>query len=220
MNKIKDIIYDKSDILIAILILALAAIIILWRLGIILEYPKQIVGTDDTTNVLTDPENDSESGDATETDSGDSGDATETGDGEDSGDATETGDGEDTGDATETGDGEDSGDSGDATETGDGEDSGDATETGDGEDSSESSVTTKAQWDGNKLAKDLEVTITGTTASAAVQCMVDAGIYADYADYQKVCQENGWDHEKMRAGVFTFKKGTSKKDITREVNWS
>ena len=205
MNKIKDIIYDKSDILIAILILALAAIIILWRLGIILEYPKQIVGTDDTTHVLTDPENDSESGDATETDSGDSGDATETGDGEDSGDATETGDGEDTGDATETGDGEDSGD---------------ATETGDGEDSSESSVTTKAEWDGNKLAKDLEVTITGTTASAAVQCMVDAGIYADYADYQKVCQENGWDHEKMRAGVFTFKKGTSKKDITREVNWS
>ena len=214
MNKIKDIIYDKSDILIAILILALAAIIILWRLGIILEYPKQIVGTDDTTNVLTDPENDSESGDATETDSGDSGDATETGDSEDSGDAT------DTGDATETGDGEDSGDSGDATETGDGEDSGDATETGDGEDSSESSVTTTAQWDGDKLAKDLEVTITGTTASAAVQCMVDAGIYADYADYQKVCQENGWDHEKMRAGVFTFKKGTSKKDITREVNWS
>lgn len=208
MNKIKDIIYDKSDILIAILILALAAIIILWRLGIILEYPKQIVGTDDTTNVLTDPTDESESGDATETDSGDSGDATE------------TGDGEDTGDATETGDGEDSGDSGDATETGDGEDSGDATETGDGEDSSESSVTTKAEWDGNKLAKDLEVTITGTTASAAVQCMVDAGIYADYADYQKVCQENGWDHEKMRAGVFTFKKGTSKKDITREVNWS
>ena len=205
MNKIKDIIYDKSDILIAILILALAAIIILWRLGIILEYPKQIVGTDDTTNVLTDPENDSESGDATETDSGDSGDATETGDGEDSGDAAESGDGED---------------SGDATETGDGENSGDATETGDGEDSSESSVTTKAEWDGNKLAKDLEVTITGTTASAAVQCMVDAGIYADYADYQKVCQENGWDHEKMRAGVFTFKKGTSKKDITREVNWS
>ena len=39
MNKIKDIIYDKSDILIAILILALAAILILWRLGIILEYP-------------------------------------------------------------------------------------------------------------------------------------------------------------------------------------
>ena len=59
-----------------------------------------------------------------------------------------------------------------------------------------------------------------TTASAAVQCMVDAGIYADYADYQKVCQENGWDHEKMRAGVFTFEKGTSKKEITREVNWS
>ena len=217
MNKIKDIIYDKSDILIAILILALAAIIILWRLGIILEYPKQIVGTDDPTNVLTEPTEEGESGDATDT--GDSGDTAETGDGEDtgdSGDAAETGDGEDAGDSgdtAETGDGEDTGDSGDATDSGDGEDSGDSGE-------SEPAVTTQAQWDGDKLAKDLEVTLTGTTASAAVQCMVDAGIYADYAEYQKVCQENGWDHEKMRAGVFTFKKGTSKKDITREVNWS
>ena len=45
MNKIKDIIYNKSDIIIAILILAIAALIIFWRLGIILEYPKQLIGT-------------------------------------------------------------------------------------------------------------------------------------------------------------------------------
>ena len=204
MNKIKDIIYDKSDILIAILILALAAIVILWRLGIILEYPKEIIGTDDPANVLTEPTDDDESGEATET--GDQGEA---------GDAAETG---------ESDDGEDAGDSGESTETGDDEESGDAGESGDTEDGEsgedEAQVTTQAQWDGDKLAKDLEVTITGTTASAAVQCLVDAGVYEDYADYQKVCKENGWDHEKMKAGVFTFEKGQTKKDITRAVNWS
>ena len=66
MNKIKDILYNKSDILIAILILAIAALIIFWRLGVILEYPKEVIGTNDTDNVLTDP---------TEEDSTDQGEA-------------------------------------------------------------------------------------------------------------------------------------------------
>ena len=40
MKKLKDFIYDKNDIVIALLILAAAAFIIFWRLDIILEYPK------------------------------------------------------------------------------------------------------------------------------------------------------------------------------------
>ena len=80
MNKIKDLIYDKSDILIAILILAIAALIILWRLGIILEYPKQLIGTDEATSVLTEPDEDAAAqadaekaaeGDSTEVKTGD-----------------------------------------------------------------------------------------------------------------------------------------------------
>lgn len=221
MNKIKDIIYDKSDILIAILILALAAILILWRLGIILEYPREIIGTDDPSNVLTEPEEQGESGE-----SGENGDATEQGE---TGDASEQGEsGEATEEQGESGESESqSGESGEAGETGDQtEEQGEAGEADDqieeeGESGdSDEKVTTQAQWDGNKLSKDLEVTITGTTASAAVQCLIDAGVYEDYAEYQKICKENGWDHEKMRAGVFTFEKGTSKKEITREVNWS
>ena len=197
MNKIKDIIYDKSDILIAILILALAAIIILWRLGIILEYPKAIIGTDDATNVLTEPTGD---------EAGEGGDSAETGD------QTETGE---TGEATETGE------SGDSTETETGE-SGEATETGetDEPEQTEPTASTSAQWDGDSLSTDLEVTLTGTTASAAVQCLVDAGVFADYAEYQKICGEMGYDHEKMRAGVFTFKKGSTKEDVIKAVNWS
>ena len=40
------------------MILAIAALIILWRLGIILEYPKQLIGTDEATSVLTEPDED------------------------------------------------------------------------------------------------------------------------------------------------------------------
>ena len=74
MNKIKDIIYNKSDILVALIILALAALIIVWRLGIILEYPKTVLGTDDAQTILTNPEDN-------QGESGESGEATaETGD--------------------------------------------------------------------------------------------------------------------------------------------
>lgn len=40
MNKIKDILYDKNDILIALLIVALAAFVIYDRMGAIMEYPQ------------------------------------------------------------------------------------------------------------------------------------------------------------------------------------
>ena len=56
MNKIKDFIYDKNDIVIALLILAAAAFIIFWRLDIILEYPKILLGTEDL--VIENPVND------------------------------------------------------------------------------------------------------------------------------------------------------------------
>lgn len=184
MNKIKDIIYDKSDILIAILILAIAALIIVWRLSIILEYPKQLIGTDDASTVLTEPDEDAAADTATDADAaGTDADAAGSDAAADSQDAAADGD---TADQTD-----------------------DALE-----------VSNTAQWDGDKLAVDLEVKITGTTASEAVQCMVDAGIFADYAEYESICDSMNYDDEKMRAGVFIFAKGTTKEDIIKQVNWS
>ena len=184
MNKIKDIIYDKSDILVAILILAIAALIIVWRLGIILEYPKEVLGTDDAQTILTNPEdNQGESGE-----SGENGEAT-----------TETG--ENTGESGET-------------------------NVDNPTDNPESNVDqpqdSGALFDGDVLTRDLKVTIPSevTTAYGAVQCLVEAGIFENYEEYRTICQENGLDHEKMRSGVFTFTKGSTKLDIIKQVNWS
>ena len=171
MNKIKDIIYNKSDIIIAILILAIAALIIFWRLGIILEYPKQLIGTDDASTVLTEPDTTAQ----TENNAGSTDTAPE---GNASGTEGET----KTEETTE--------------------------------------VTKTAKWDGDALAADLEVTLVGTTATEAVQCLVDAGVFKDYAEYDSICEEMGYDDEKMRSGVFSFPKGTTREDIIKEVNWS
>ena len=193
MNKIKDIIYNKSDIIIALLILAIAALIIFWRLGIILQYPKDIVGGNDTENVLTDPTG--EDGEVAGDDQTDDQTADD-----------QTGDQAD----DQTGDDQADDQTDDQADDQSGDDKADEPE----------QTASGPQWDGDKLAADYEVTLTGTTAYAAVQCMVEAGIFEDYAEYQKICQENGYDHEKMRAGVFTFKKGSTKLDMIKIVNWS
>jgi hypothetical protein len=204
MNKIKDIIYNKSDILIAILILAIAALIIFWRLSIILEYPKEILGTDEASTVLTEPDEEA----AAQTD------ADKEGAGEDANAGTDS---QATTDADANKDAEAGQDANkDAAATDDQK----ADESKEAESSSSGEVTKEAKWDGDKLAADLEVKLTGTTAYEAVMCMVDAGIFKDYEEYQEICEKISYDHEKMRAGVFTFKKGTTKEDIIKEVNWS
>ena len=49
MKSFKDFIYDKSDIIAALLILIVASLLVVWRLHAIMEYPKEIIGTDDTS---------------------------------------------------------------------------------------------------------------------------------------------------------------------------
>lgn len=184
MNKIKDIIYNKSDIIIAILILAIAALIIFWRLGIILEYPKQLIGTDEASEVLTEPDTtvQDDANDASKAD-GDAADAEKT--------------------------------EGDAAQAGT-----DASKEEETTAEDANTVTKTAKWDGDVLANDLEVTLVGTTATEAVQCLVDAGVFADYAEYDSICEGMGYDDEKMRSGVFNFPKGSTREDIIKEVNWS
>ena len=173
MKKLKDFIYDKNDIVIAILILAVAALIISWRLGIILEYPKQLLGTDNP--VFDTPVSDD--------------DVTQPDDSE--GDEPQISEG----DQPQGGEGETDETQGDETE----------------EDI--------PLWDGGVLTEDVEVEVEGASASAAVKCLVNAGLFEDYAEYQKICEAEGMNHEKVSAGTFTFKKGTTKVQIAKKINW-
>ena len=183
MKKFKDFIYDKNDIIIAVLILAIAALIIAWRLDVILQYPKQLINNGADTNVSEPADNSDNSGDNADTPA----------DNKDNSD-----DNADT-PADNSGDGDNS-------------NSGDNANNGD---------STPAQlWVGGKLSRDIEVDVTGTTASAAVQCLIDKGLFTDYSEYQKACENLGLNHEKVSAGTMTFTKGSTKADVARKINWS
>ena len=67
MEKFKNFLYDKSDIIIAIAILLVAALIIAWRLNAIVEYPKEIIDDNNSTEFVEDTQTeDTESTDETD----------------------------------------------------------------------------------------------------------------------------------------------------------
>ena len=169
MKKLKDFIYDKNDVIIAALILIAAALIITWRMNVILDYPKQLISNLDNANVA-------EPADNTETN---------------------------TTDNSDNSDRQDSANN----------------QNGNTSDSTDAGQTAEIWVDGT-LSSDVEVDVTGATASAAVQCLVDKGLFADYGEYQTLCDEQGLDHEKVSAGTFTFVKGSTKAQIARKINWS
>lgn len=176
MKKFKDFIYDKNDIIIAVLILAVAALIIFWRLNVILEYPKQLLGNDEP-NVENPVENTGDNSAGTDKPA------------------------------------DNSGNSGAGSGAGSGSDS----TTNDNEPADNTQEL--PLWQGGVLTKDVEVEVSGNSASAAIQCLIDIGLFDDYAEYQTICDEAGLDHEKVKAGTFKFNKGSTKKDIAKKMNW-
>ena len=48
MNKLKDLIYNMSDILIAFFILIIASLVIIWRMQAVMDYPAEIIKEDTT----------------------------------------------------------------------------------------------------------------------------------------------------------------------------
>ena len=109
--------------------------------------------------------------------------------------------------------------SGDNTDT-PADNSGDGDNSNSGDNANNGDSTPAQLWVGGKLSRDIEVDVTGTTASAAVQCLIDKGLFTDYSEYQKACENLGLNHEKVSAGTMTFTKGSTKADVARKINWS
>ena len=142
MKSLKDFIYDKNDIIIALVILILAALLIVWRMDAIMEYPQtlaQQTGTTDTTDETAVPSEDDSKG-------GDSG-----------------------------------------------------------------------LWSKGVLSKEIKVKVAGGSATAAVQSLVDAGLFSSYEEFTKVCKAAGYTPEDIKATTFTFEAGCTQTDIAKKV---
>jgi hypothetical protein len=84
----------------------------------------------------------------------------------------------------------------------------------------EPAVPTSGLWEGGVLTRDVEVDVYGNSAMAAVQCLVDAGLFDDYNEYKTICDIAGMNHEKVSAGSLVFTAGTTKEEVARKINWS
>lgn len=158
MNKFKDFLYDKSDILVALGILLIAVLLIAWRLAAIVEYPKELVETNNAT-VYEEPEEDS-----VETPKDDPQDNPE--------------------------------------------------------DTPSDEPESTSVWGSNGLlAKDITVKFSGNSASAIVDCAVNAGLFEDYYDYANVCLNNGIsDPEQIPiSGTITFPAGSSPLEVAMKI---
>ena len=163
MNKFKDFLYDKSDILIALGILLIAALIIAWRLAAIVEYPKEIIDENNNATVYEDPAGTSE-------DTPEDKPADEPSN-------------------------EDENNNSNESESGD-------------------------IWGSNGLlTRDITVTFEGNSATAIVDCAVNAGLFEDYYDYANICLNNGIsDPEQIPiGGTITFEAGMSQLEVAMKI---
>lgn len=156
MKAIKDFLYDKNDILIALLILVIAGLLIAWRMDVIMAYPQTLAeatGTQDTTNASA---LDAEKEDAAKSESKDN--------------------------------------------------------QNENADKNEDSI-----WVDGALKSSVTVTIAGGSATAAVQSLIDQGLFTSYAEFEQVCKAAGYTPENIKATTFTFDAGSTQTDIARKV---
>ena len=167
MEKLKDFIYDKNDILVALLVLVFAAFLICWRMDVIMDYPEKVFA--DTQQEGSQMQDEDPSGL----------------------------------------EGGISGNEGDGDSEGGGEGGG-----------GDEPAVSSSLWEGGVLTRDVEVDVYGNSAMAAVQCLVDAGLFEDYDEYKTICDIAGLNHEKVSAGSLVFTAGTTKEEVARKINWS
>lgn len=148
-HSFRDFYYDHSDIVLAVLILCIAAVVIVWRINIIVDYPntlQDISGVVQTTGQQ-------EAADTAAKDDGKKGQQT----------------------------------------------------------------AVIASWADDKLAEDFTVKVKGKKTAKRIACLVNAGLFTSDVDYQSVCEAAEVNSLDIKEGSFTFKAGTTKEDIVKEI---
>lgn len=72
-------------------------------------------------------------------------------------------------------------------------------------------------WMGGQLTRDITVTVSGGSATAAAECLVNAGLFENYDQFADACDTAECNPEDVKANTFTFDKGSTQTDIAKEV---
>lgn len=155
MKHLKDFFYDKNDLVLTFVILAVAIVIIAWRMDVIMEYPATLAKETHTTTTTTTVEEIPDEP---------------------------------------------------------------APEDKPEEKKPEEGVKpVESLWVNGTLSKDVTVSVASGSAIAAVDSLIDAGIFDSYDQYVNTCTEHGITPEDIKTTTYTFKKGSTHADIAALV---
>lgn len=74
-----------------------------------------------------------------------------------------------------------------------------------------------AAWADDKLAEDIKVKVKGKKAVTRINCLVDAGLFTSAEDYENICTAAEVNYVTIKKGTYTFKAGSTKEDIVKQV---
>lgn len=72
-------------------------------------------------------------------------------------------------------------------------------------------------WMGGELTQEMTVSVSGGSATAAVEALVSIGLFDSYEEFADVCKAAGCSPEDIKANTFTFEKGSTQADIAKQV---
>lgn len=83
--------------------------------------------------------------------------------------------------------------------------------------STDSTKATASLWKDGKLTSAVKVKVKSGSETAAVNSLVDADLFSSYSEFVKVCKTAGVKASKIKAATYTFKSGSTKESIVKQV---
>ncbi len=160
MKKHKDLFHASNDILLAIIILSIAAVLIWWRVDAIMAYPDTLVSTHKT--VAKEEKNEKKSVSHEDIKKKLNDEKSEV-------------------------------------------------------DKEKNKISGSQLWKNDVLSKEVSITIEPNSIEGAVKTIVSSGLLSSYSEYLSICEQEGIDPNTLKAGSFTFTKGSKKSDVVRIV---
>ena len=76
---------------------------------------------------------------------------------------------------------------------------------------------TQAKWQSGKLAKTITVEVSSDSTEAAINSLIAYGLFETSDQFREECEKAGVSDADIKTGTFTFKKGSTRKDIVKQV---
>ena len=75
----------------------------------------------------------------------------------------------------------------------------------------------QAKWKKGKLAKTITVEVSSDSTEAAINSLIAYGLFKTADQFREECEKAGVSDADIKTGTFTFTKGSTRKDIVKQV---